>query len=188
MTVMIRRAFPFARCNHSSSAPRVFRRFAGTGHSESAHHANPVNESFGKGFFVAIAVIPASFAAIKFLSSSMEDGVSPLLTRVIDSYSVYKERWAERNTLHTRMIEQAAFDRNLFQSAERSPTFELRFPETFNVGSPYNVVAGHGGANLDKLMEHYQRENRECEERKLRKLEQRTRLQKEEREGRNVKG
>ena len=43
----------------------------------------------------------------------------------------------------------------------------------FNVGSPYNVIAGQGGANLDKVIEKYERANREIEEKKLKKLAQR---------------
>ncbi len=63
------------------------------------------------------------------MSRTTVDGKVPGLSKIIDSYSYYKEKYAARNTLHTAMIEQAAFDRNLFQSTPGTKTVELRFPE-----------------------------------------------------------
>ena len=40
----------------------------------------------------------------------------------------------------------------------------------FNTGSPWNVPAGQGGANLDKLIAHYEKKNFEEEEKKMRTL------------------
>lgn len=40
----------------------------------------------------------------------------------------------------------------------------------FNTGSPYNVPAGHGGANLDKLIAHYENKNFEEQAKKLQAL------------------
>ena len=53
----------------------------------------------------------------------------PWFTRLIDSYSDLKAAWADRNDLHTRAIEQAASDRNLFQNSKPKYHAELRFPE-----------------------------------------------------------
>ena len=39
-----------------------------------------------------------------------------------------------------------------------------------NTGSPYNVVAGWGSGNIDAVIERYQREHRELEEKKLKML------------------
>ena len=39
-----------------------------------------------------------------------------------------------------------------------------------NTGSPYNVVAGWGSGNIDAVIEKYQREHRELEEKKLKML------------------
>lgn len=36
----------------------------------------------------------------------------------------------------------------------------------FNTGAPHNVVAGNGGANLDKLVAHYEKLNADDEDRK----------------------
>jgi hypothetical protein len=116
------------------------------------------------------------------------------VTTIINKYSDYKERWAARNTLHTTMIEQAAFDRNLYQSSAGSKHVELRFPEyvypcwmiaerewlegimrttanswnrIFNTGSPYNVSAGHGARNMDELVAHYEKLNADAEAKKV---------------------
>lgn len=40
----------------------------------------------------------------------------------------------------------------------------------FNTGSPWNIPAGQGGANLDKLIAHYEKKNVEAEERKVKTL------------------
>ncbi|MCJ1315441.1 hypothetical protein MMC15_000760 [Xylographa vitiligo] len=151
---------------------------ATTGHSAAAgraepvshaHHPEPVNEPLGRGFYIALASLPLAFALYKF-SRSSEDAsagaaaAQPWLTRLIGSYSSFQERWVARNTLHTRMVEQAANDRNLFQSTPASEMIELKFPEVFNQGSPYNVQAGQT-ANLDELVAHYEKRNREAERR-----------------------
>lgn len=85
------------------------------------------------------------------------------------------------------MIEQAAFDRNLYQSAVGSSHINLKFPEfvfpffktimdirliryrIFNTGSPYNVSAGQGAANMDKLVAHYDQLNKDAEAKKAEK-------------------
>ncbi|KAI9838687.1 MAG: hypothetical protein M1819_005001 [Sarea resinae] len=146
------------------------RRFASSEHGHGGHgHAEPVNESLGAGFFIALSALPFSYLVYK-ISRPSSEGEKPLLTRVIESYSEYKEKWIARNTLHTSMIEQAAFDRNLFQSGNRDGKVELKFPEIFNTGSPYNVPAGHGGANIDKAIAHYEAANAAEEERKHKSL------------------
>ena len=44
-------------------------------------------------------------------------------------YQFWQDRFLERNKLHTQMVEQAAFDRNLFQSSPWTHHIELKFPE-----------------------------------------------------------
>lgn len=48
---------------------------------------------------------------------------------MITYYSNLQQKWLQRNTTHTVMIEQAAFDRNLFQSTPASEHIDLKFPE-----------------------------------------------------------
>jgi hypothetical protein len=40
----------------------------------------------------------------------------------------------------------------------------------FNTGSPFNVVAGQQPRNMDELVSHYEKLNREEEEKKLKKV------------------
>ena len=78
--------------------------------------------------YLVLALIPATYVVYQ-LSRTSEDGKAPGLSKIIDSYSYYKERWAARNTLHTAMIEQAALDRNLFQNSKGTAHIDLKFPE-----------------------------------------------------------
>ncbi|MCJ1300793.1 hypothetical protein MMC08_003592 [Hypocenomyce scalaris] len=138
-----------------------------------AHHPEPVNESLGRGFYIALGVFPLSFAIYKFSRSqdgSSANSAQPIFTRIINSYSQYKESWTARNTLHTAMIEQAAHDRNLFQSSAPSKHIDLKFPEIFNCGSPWNIPAGQGTANLDALIAHYEKKNAEHDAAKTKEL------------------
>ena len=80
------------------------------------------------GFFVVLAAIPISIG-VYVASRPYADGKLPVLSKIIDSYSCYRERWAARNTLHTAMVEQAAFDRNLYQSSPGTKHVDLKFPE-----------------------------------------------------------
>lgn len=79
---------------------------------------------------MTIAAIPASFALYKLSRMNQGNtGEQPWFTRFVDSYSYYKDKWAERNDLHVKMLEQSAFDRNLFMNSRGSSTVDLRFPE-----------------------------------------------------------
>lgn len=50
-------------------------------------------------------------------------------TRVIDSYDHWRATWAERNELHTKTLELAAADKNLFINSSSTRHVELKFPE-----------------------------------------------------------
>jgi hypothetical protein len=54
-----------------------------------------------------------------------------------------QEKFAARNTLHTAMIEQAAFDRNLYQSNNGSTSINLRFPEYITAPPLFPMMRGH---------------------------------------------
>ncbi|KAF2498303.1 NADH-ubiquinone oxidoreductase-like protein, partial [Lophium mytilinum] len=131
-----------------------------------AHHG-PVNESFGPKFYIGIAAIPALLGL--YYASRSSDDDRPLLYRYIDSYSEYKTLWAERNDIHTKALERAGADRNLFIHSKGQQTVDLKFPEQFNFGSPYNVPAG-SSVNLDKLIAKYEKENYGAQEAKLQAL------------------
>lgn len=51
------------------------------------------------------------------------------ITKWIYSYWYLNERWAERNDLHSRAVQQAAADKLLFSASGRSAKYEMRYPE-----------------------------------------------------------
>jgi hypothetical protein len=118
------------------------------------------------GFYIILGVIPASIA-IYTLSRPDRDGNFTGITTLMKKYSDMQEHWTERNTLHTKALEDAAFQRNLFQSEKGTMHVDLRFPEIFNTGSPYNVPAGHRARNLEELVAHYEKKNADEDERRL---------------------
>ncbi|KAI9888393.1 MAG: hypothetical protein M1814_000509 [Vezdaea aestivalis] len=141
---------------------RPTRRFASTEHG--SHQAEPVSESFGKGLYFALASVPATYFLYQAAISG--DGFAAF-TNLMSKYTESQITNEERNSLHTSMIERAAYDKNLFQTEGSRTTrhVDLKFPEVFNTGSPFNVPAGHGRANMDNLIEHYEKERQESEER-----------------------
>ncbi|KAK4997933.1 hypothetical protein LTR66_002743 [Elasticomyces elasticus] len=141
------------------------RRYAHDAHDSTGQHPpQPSTESLGRGFYITIAALPFSFALYRFTRQGTDE--QPYFTRLINSYSDYKQRWLERNDLHTRMIERAAHDRLLFTNSSNNRHVDLKFPEIFNTGSPWNVPAGQGGANLEELIAKYEKEAFEAEEKK----------------------
>jgi hypothetical protein len=79
-------------------------------------------------FFITVAAIPISIG-IYVAAQPEKDGKAAGLSSFIDSYSYLGKKWAARNTLHETMIQQAAFDRNLFQGDKGSAHIDLRFQE-----------------------------------------------------------
>ncbi|KAM3419117.1 hypothetical protein BST61_g5065 [Cercospora zeina] len=156
------------------------RRFAGDHHGpelvsegQAAHDKHPPNpnESFGAGFFIALAALPVSLALYKLTSQGSNE--QRYFTRLIrDTYADYAVKWARRNDLHTQAMQQAAADRALFlnEPNQQARIVDLRFPEIMNASSPWNVRAGHGSANLDELIAKYEKEAAEEDEKKLRQL------------------
>ncbi|KAL9069815.1 MAG: hypothetical protein Q9161_005274 [Pseudevernia consocians] len=138
----------------------------------------PVNEPIGRGFYASIAALALSFALYKFSRSSSPDpsakgdpSKQPLLTRAMAYYNYWQDEYARRNTMHTKMVEQAGADRNLFQSSPWTHHIDLKFPEIFNTGSPYNIPAGHS-ADLGALKAHYEKKNVEAEDKRMVRLKE----------------
>ncbi|KAF4632638.1 hypothetical protein G7Y89_g5482 [Cudoniella acicularis] len=155
-----RRARQYSTAHHGKTGDGAHH--ADHGHH---HHAEPVNENLGAGFFIVLAAIPITLG-VYAVSRADKNGKPAGLSTFIDGYSYYKEKWAARNTLHTAAIEQAAFDRNLFHSSKGTKHVDLRFPEIFNTGSPFNVIAGQGARGLDEMVAHYEKLNADEVERK----------------------
>ncbi|EDN06105.1 NADH-ubiquinone oxidoreductase [Histoplasma capsulatum] len=144
------------------------RRFASSTPHGEHHHAEPVNETFGRGFYVFIASVPVGLALYKYSTSDPNN--KPWMTRLIENYFPKESTWERRNTLHTAAIERAAADRHLFHSQRASLNLELSFPEIFNTGSPMNVPAGNGSADLTSIVSHYQTKNRKIEEERVSRM------------------
>ncbi|KAI9709356.1 MAG: hypothetical protein M1820_003476 [Bogoriella megaspora] len=155
------------------SARRVFvqntrqqcRRYADHGHG---HQTQGGNESLGRGFYITLASVPAFYFIYRFQTSDPDK--KPYFTQLMEKYKDWRELWVERNDRHVKMIEQAAFDRNLFMNTKPSRNVELKYPEFLNQGSPWNVPAGHGSANIDAVIEHYQKKNFEENEKRLKAM------------------
>ncbi|KAL2263378.1 hypothetical protein VTK26DRAFT_7017 [Humicola hyalothermophila] len=135
------------------------------GHHEHAHN---VQEPIGVGLYIAGAAILGS-AFVYHISRPAENGELSALHRWMIKISDYSKEWETKNQLMTAALEQAARDKHLFLTAERSTHYELKYPEVFTTGSPFNVPAGHY-ANIDKVVAHYQKQHLEEEARKAKKL------------------
>lgn len=101
-----------------------------------------------------------------------KDGNSYFTRAITETYLDYKTKFAQRNELHTLAMEQAAADRVLFlnETAQQPRWVNVRFPEQLNTGSPWNVPAGQGSVNIDQVIEKYQKEANEAQEKKLQQL------------------
>ncbi|KAF2229325.1 hypothetical protein EV356DRAFT_521182 [Viridothelium virens] len=161
-----------------SSAVRSTRRLSLRPHQQcrryaeqqsSSQHADPNhgNEHFSRGFYITLAAVPISYFVFQFTNSDPNQSAWP--TRMLEKYSEWQQLWVERNDRHVKMMEQAAFDRNLFLNSKPTKHVELKYPEQMNQASPWNVPAGHG-TNIDAMIEHYQKKNYEENEKKLQAL------------------
>lgn len=93
-------------------------------------------------FYLILAAFPVSIG-IYSLSRPEKDG-SPAnpISRIIEAYTDMNEKWMARSVLHTAMVEQAAFDRNLFQGTARVKHVDLKFPESVSLG-PISLIRSY---------------------------------------------
>ncbi|KAI9048163.1 hypothetical protein LZ554_007958 [Drepanopeziza brunnea f. sp. 'monogermtubi'] len=139
-------------------------------HGHHHHHEGPKTESLGTQFFVALAIVPLSLGVYAVSRPDAQGHPRGFSNFIGSYYTEYKDRWAQTNTIHTAALEAAAFDRNLFQSTPGTKHVDLRFPEILNTGSPFNVSAGQGPRNMDALVAHYEKQNSDAEEKKVKAL------------------
>ncbi|KKY31657.1 putative nadh-ubiquinone oxidoreductase kda subunit [Diaporthe ampelina] len=169
LAVRQRAACVARRARLAAIAPRqATRSYAsdhGHGDHHDHHHAPQVEESLGLGLYISLGAIGLSMFAY-----STSRGKDSSLAKWIDSFMGESQKaWESRNTLRSDLKDQAARDRHLFAASQKDPGYELRAPELIDSGSPNNVPAGHY-ANLDKVIEHYQRQHLDEEARKAKKL------------------
>ncbi|KAG5999659.1 hypothetical protein E4U54_001737 [Claviceps lovelessii] len=146
--------------------PRAARSYASEAHGHH-HQAAEVNESFGKGSIATVAIFFGGVLLYQFVPKKGEESS---VTNLIGKYLSRKEDWEETNALHTRAMEQAGFDRNLFENVTPKHRFvDVAYPEAFQSHAPRNIQAGQL-IKLDHVVEHYRQKHLEDEERKANKL------------------
>ncbi|OAA42625.1 NADH-ubiquinone oxidoreductase 17.8 kDa subunit [Metarhizium rileyi] len=145
--------------------PRTVRTYASD--AQGHHKAAEVNESFGKGSIATVAVF---FGGVLFYQFVPKDGEHSSVSNLISKYLSRREDWEETNALHTKAMEQAGFDRNLFENVSNEHRFvDVAYPEAFQSHAPRNIQAGHL-VNLDHVVEHYKQKHLDDEARKAKKL------------------
>ncbi|KAK0703617.1 hypothetical protein B0T26DRAFT_657355, partial [Lasiosphaeria miniovina] len=120
------------------------------------------------GFYIALGTVAASIFFYS-VSRTGEDGKPSAIHRALEQWADLKDKWEVRNQLTTAAVEQAGRDKNIFINAPRNTHYELRHPEAFQHGSPFNVPAGHY-VNMDKVVAHYRKQHLDEEERKAKNL------------------
>ncbi|KAM4055041.1 NADH-ubiquinone oxidoreductase 17.8 kDa subunit [Hirsutella rhossiliensis] len=144
---------------------RPARSYASDAHGRHAAAA-PVNESFGKGAVSAVAVF---FGGVLFYQFVPKEGEESAVSNIIGKYLSRPEDWEEINALHTKAMEQAGFDRNLFENASNKHRFvNVSYPEALHSHAPRNIRAGHI-RNLDDVVKHFRQQHIKDEERKAKK-------------------
>ena len=160
----------FAARQRACCAVRQLQRSARTYASDAhAHHkpAAPVNESFGTGSIITVGTFFAGVILYQFVP---KEGETSALTNWLTKYQSRAEHWEEINALHTKTLQQAAFDRNLFENASNKHRFvDVAYPEAFSSHAPRNIQAGQL-ANMDHVVEHYRQQHLNEEERKAKAL------------------
>ncbi|KAJ6013991.1 hypothetical protein N7540_008582 [Penicillium herquei] len=145
-----------------SQPPRRF----GSSHA----HAEPVNESFGRSFYVTVGSFASAFLIYRYTKASKESGSESWIGGLISKYTTPEDVNEQRNAIHTALLEKAAEDRHLLQSQGPREAYELRQPDLMNGGSPYNISPG-SQADLSKVVAHYENLNKEIEQARVARLQ-----------------
>jgi hypothetical protein len=75
---------------------------------------------------MSIAAFTGLCAFYKF---TVSDEKEPLVTRIINKYHSQNALWEARNTVHTKMVEEAAHDRLLFEESPIPKSRPYAYPE-----------------------------------------------------------
>lgn len=135
------------------------------------HHAEPVNESFGRSFYVTVGSFASAYVLYRLSQSNQESGSQSWISGLIEKWTPSEKIFEERNAIRTVVMEKAAHDRHLFQSQGPRAAFELKQPEvSFNTAPPYNVPAG-SAVDLSHVTAHYERQNQKMEENRVARMQ-----------------
>ncbi|KAM5355730.1 hypothetical protein ACJ41O_002376 [Fusarium nematophilum] len=161
----------FAARQRAACVARQLQRTARTYASDAhAHHKAPeVNESFSTGSLLAVGAFFGTVLVYQFVP---QEGDRSAILSLLDKYQSRAKDWEEINALHTKAMEQAGFDRNLFENASSKHRFvDVAYPEAVQSYAARNNQAGHL-ANMEYVVEHYRQQHLKEEERKASKLAQ----------------
>lgn len=73
---------------------------------------------------MTLALIPTAYICYNIATSNEN-----FISRSVKAYGDLREEWTQRNTRHTKMVEQAGHDRNLFSNSAMPNHIELGYPE-----------------------------------------------------------
>ncbi|RAH76427.1 NADH-ubiquinone oxidoreductase 178 kDa subunit [Aspergillus japonicus CBS 114.51] len=132
--------------------------------SHAAHHAAPVNESFGRSFYVTVGTFASCYVIYRIHKATEESGSQSWISNLIQKWTPSEQVFEQRNAIRTAVMEKAARDRHLFASQGPSETYGLMQPEvSFHAVQPINLVAGYD-ADISRVVAHYERKNQAIEE------------------------
>ncbi|PYH46661.1 putative NADH-ubiquinone oxidoreductase 178 kDa subunit [Aspergillus saccharolyticus JOP 1030-1] len=138
--------------------------------SHAAHHAAPVNESFGRSFYVTVGSFASCYVIYRIHKATEESGSQSWISNLIQKWTPSEQVFEQRNAIRTVAMEKAARDRHLFASQGPSETYGLMQPEvSFHAVQPYNLVAG-GDADISQVVAHYERQNQAIEEARVARM------------------
>ncbi|CEO58581.1 NADH-ubiquinone oxidoreductase [Penicillium brasilianum] len=160
----------FAARRSAASTRQLLRQTPRRFGSHSAH-SEPVNEGFGRSFYVTVGTIASSYLLYRISAASQDSGSESFIAGLINKYSTSQEVLEQRNAIHTALLEKAAEDRHLLQSQGPREAFELKQPDMFNARTPYNVSPG-SQADLSAVVAHYERQNKDIEEARVARMKE----------------
>ncbi|KAJ5250400.1 hypothetical protein N7489_000810 [Penicillium chrysogenum] len=136
--------------------------------SHAAHE--PVNEGFGRSFYVTCGSIASAYLLYRVSQSNEKSSEPSWISGLISKWTPSQEVFEQRNAIHTAMMEKAATDRHLLGSQGPPRLLPFDSPSIMmNAGSPYNVSPG-SQADLSHVVAHYQRKNQEIEESRVARM------------------
>jgi len=94
------------------------------------------------GFYITLAVIPFSYIVYQ-ASQAVKNGEEPFVTQFIKKYDYWLQTYRERNEIHTKMVEQAGYDRLILQHSRKNECVDYKFNEYVHhsIMSSMKVVA-----------------------------------------------
>ncbi|KAI9171304.1 NADH-ubiquinone oxidoreductase [Paramyrothecium foliicola] len=147
-------------CGAARQLQRSARTYASDAHGH--HKAPPVNESFSTGSLITVGAFFGSVLLYQFVP---KDGQDSAFMNLLNKYQSKAADWEELNALHAKTLQQASFDRNLFENASNKHRFvDVAYPEAFTSHAPRNIQAGQL-INLDHVVEHYRQQHVKEEDR-----------------------